>query len=104
MVTQSANAETTKVERSEAAELAAIEGAKISLADAIAAAEKEFGGKAVEAGIEDENGALAYEIELLGPNGEQKVAVDTQTGKATEMAADAEEGDDDEGGENEDAD
>ncbi len=86
--------------QSDATELAALEGAKVSLTDAIAIAEKEGGGKAVDAGFEGENGSYAYEVEVLGANGEQTVLVDAQSGKVTKVAQNADDNDDqDEGDE-----
>lgn len=103
--TQTANAQATTAGQTDASELALVDGAKVSLADAIATAEKEFGGKAADAGLDDENGSLAYEIELLSPNGEQKISVDAMTGKAMAMAkeADGEDQGDDAAGENKEA-
>jgi uncharacterized membrane protein YkoI len=37
----------------------------LAAAQAIAAAENQVGGKAVETGIEDENGTVAFEVEVL---------------------------------------
>lgn len=97
--------------QNDASELAALQGAKVNLAEAIGIAEKEAGGKAVGAGIEDENGQYAYEVEVLGSNGEQEVLIDPASGKVTKIAkADQDEGDEgdegakDEGAENEDDD
>lgn len=97
--------------RGEASELAALQGAKVSLSEAIGIAEKEAGGKAVEAGIDDENGQYAYEVEVLGSDAEQEVLIDPASGKVTKIAkADQDEGDEsdegakDEGAENEDDD
>jgi uncharacterized membrane protein YkoI len=102
--TQTANAQAAKIEQTDPSEFPMIDGAKVSLAEAIATAEKEFGGKAAAAGIDDEKGSLAYEIELLTATGEQKVSVDAATGRAVAMAEkpDAEDEDGD-SGENEEA-
>lgn len=97
---QSSSTTTAPAEQSDAMELAAREGAKVSLADAIAIAEKEGGGKAVDAGFEDENGSYVYEVEVLGANGEQTVLVDANSGKVTKVARNADDNDDqDEGDE-----
>ena len=97
--------------RGEPSELAVLQGAKISLSEAIGIAEKEAGGKAVEAGIDDENGQYAFEVEVLGSSAEQEVLIDPATGKVTKIAkADQDEGDEGdegakgEGAENEDDD
>lgn len=76
---------------------AAIAQARISLADAAQAAERHVGGRAYEAGIEEEHGALFYEVEVAGASGAaQEVRIDAQTGAVLQAsAADAEH---DEGG------
>lgn len=78
---------------------AAIAQARISLADAAQAAERHGGGRAYEAGIEEEHGALFYEVEVAGASGAaQEVRIDAQTGAVQASAADAEhdeDGDDD---------
>ena len=51
--TQTANAQAAKIEQTDPSEFPMIDGAKVSLAEAIATAEKEFGGKAAAAGIDD---------------------------------------------------
>lgn len=84
--TQTANAQAAKTEQTDSSEFPMIDGAKVSLAEAIAIAEKEFGGKAADAGIDDEKGSLTYEVELLTATCEQKVSVDAATGKAAAMA------------------
>jgi uncharacterized membrane protein YkoI len=78
---------------------AAIAQARISLADAAQAAERHAGGRAYEAGIEEEHGALFYEVEVASASGAQEVRVDAQTGAVLQAsAADAdhdEDGDED---------
>jgi uncharacterized membrane protein YkoI len=75
----------------EAQEIAAVLNAKTSLADAIAAAERHTGAKAIETGIENENGAIAYEVKVAKGNTVQDVLVDLNTGKVlTVKAADNE--------------
>lgn len=96
---QSSSTTGAPAEQSDAMELAALAGAKVSLTEAIAIAEKEGGGKAVDAGFEDENGSYAYEVEVLGPNGEQTLLVDGQSGKVTKVAQNADDDDQDEGDE-----
>lgn len=90
---------TGQAEQSDAMEVAALEAAKVSLTDAIAIAEKEVGGKAIDAGFEDENGTYAYEVEILGAKGEQTVLVDADSGKVTNVAQNDDDGDQDEGDE-----
>ena len=52
-------------------ETQALMNAKISIADAIRAAETASKGKAVESGFNDENGAVSYQVEVLMPNGKR---------------------------------
>ncbi len=83
-------------------ETQALMNAKISIADAIKAAEAEGKGKAVDSGLNDENGEISYQVEVVAQDGKRTdVFVDLQTGKVLRMAvADAaEEGGDNEGGE-----
>lgn len=53
---------------------------------AIATAEQAVGGKAVGSGIEDENGAVTFEVEVIKDGAQHKVLIDTQTGKITKQA------------------
>lgn len=89
-----ASAQDTQTGQADPSEFPAIDSAKFSLSDAIASAEKQFGGKAASATIDDESKSLAYEIELLTASGEQKVSVDAASGKASVMASEAETGGD----------
>lgn len=72
-------------------------GARISLAQAIQAAEARTGMKASEAGIDDESGRPYFEVSVGHGQQERTVQVDTQTGQIAKIAADAEEGEDDDG-------
>ena len=69
-------------------ETQAIMNAKIGIADAIRAAETESKGRAVQSGLNDENGAVSYQVEVLMPDGKRTdVFVDLDTGKVLKMAA-----------------
>lgn len=69
-------------------ETQALMNAKISISDAIRAAEMESKGKAVNSGLNDENGAVSYQVEVLTPDGKRTdVFVDLDTGKVLKMAA-----------------
>ena len=69
-------------------ETQALMNAKISIADAIKAAEAEGKGKAVDSGLNDENGDVSYQVEVVAPDGKRTdVFVDLQTGKVLKMAA-----------------
>jgi Peptidase propeptide and YPEB domain len=80
-------------------ETQALMNAKISIGDAIKTAEAEGKGKAVDSGLNDENGEISYQVEVVAADGKRTdVFVDLQTGKVLKMAAaDAAE----EGGDNE---
>ena len=58
-----------------------LSSAKISMSQALAAAEQATGGKAVGTGIEDQDGTVHFEVNILKDNIRQKVVVDTQTGQ-----------------------
>jgi uncharacterized membrane protein YkoI len=68
-------------------ELNAIANAKTSLSQAIAAAEQETGGKAVDTGLENQDGTLAYEVQIAKGNTVQKVLVDLDSGKVIKVTA-----------------
>jgi uncharacterized membrane protein YkoI len=72
-------------ENESAQERAALINAKTSIAQAIAAAEQQTGGKAIDAGLENENGAMAIAVEVAKDNTVQKVLVDLQTGKVLKV-------------------
>jgi uncharacterized membrane protein YkoI len=87
----------------QAAELQAIQNAKLTIADAAKAAETETGGKAVDVSIGDENGTVAYQVDVALKDGTmQEVRVDPQTGQVLKVSADArdQEGNDKGKGEN----
>jgi uncharacterized membrane protein YkoI len=77
------------------AELARLAQSPTDLAAAIAAAEQETGGKALEAAHEDENGHAIFEVEVVKDNVVQQVKVDGATGKVMKVSA-AESGDESE--------
>lgn len=73
---------------SSANEAAIIANAKISLSQAIAAAEGTTGGKAVDSGIEDQNGTVHFEVTVLKDGARQKLLVDTVSGEVVKTMAD----------------
>ena len=87
-----ASAQETQSGQADPSEFPVIDSAKVSLPDAIALAEKQFGGKAAAASLDDESKSPAYEIELLTAKGEQKILVDATSGKASVMPAEAKNG------------
>ena len=62
-------------------EAAVLANAKITMAQAIAAAELSAGGKSVGSGIENQDGTAFFEVEVLKNGVQQKVLVDTQSGQ-----------------------
>jgi uncharacterized membrane protein YkoI len=70
-----------KLDREDKAELAAFQTAKQSLIQALKAAEQHTGGKAIDAGLEETEGKVVYEIEVV-KNGElQSVEVNPESGQ-----------------------
>lgn len=67
-------------------EVAVMAAAKISMAQAIAAAEQQLGGKAVGTGIEDQDGSVYFEVEVLKDGTRHKVLIDPQSGKVVKTA------------------
>jgi uncharacterized membrane protein YkoI len=63
------------------AELAALKGAKITLRQAIASAEKANGGRALNAGLEQVRGRAVWEILVQNTTQPQQVHIDPVTGK-----------------------
>ncbi|OYR17466.1 PepSY domain-containing protein [Brucella grignonensis] len=70
------------------AEMQALMGSKISITDAIKAAETAQPGKVAEAQFDLEKGAPAYEISIIAADGtEHDFMVDANTGKVEKRAA-----------------
>jgi uncharacterized membrane protein YkoI len=69
-----------------ASEMAALSNAKISLSQAISAAEQKAGGRAIDAGVNNENGVITYGVEIAKGNTVQMVLVDPATGEVTKIA------------------
>ena len=74
----------------EAKELKLFSQAKISLTEAIKAAEKKVGGKAMEAEVDDESNTVQFEIEILKDGKIHEVMVDGKTGKVRKVSLDDE--------------
>jgi len=62
-------------------EAAALQGAKVSLPEAISIAERQTGGQAYDAGADIKAGHPRIAVETNGPNGVQTVTVDAQSGR-----------------------
>lgn len=80
----------------EAKELLLFSQAKITLTEAIKAAEQKTGGKAIEAEIDDESNKVQFEIEILKDGKIHEVIVDGKTGKVLKVSLDDEANDSDE--------
>jgi uncharacterized membrane protein YkoI len=66
-------------------EIDAIFGAKISISQAIAAAEQATGGKAYSARIDNMNGVVAYEVKTAKTGVLEMVSVDINAGKVVKV-------------------
>ena len=72
-------------------EMTVLRNAKISLAQAITGAEQQSGGKAINAGLNNENGAMTYGVEVIKGNTIQTVLIDINTGQVVKvLSADTE--------------
>ena len=69
------------------AEAAKLKDAQTTLTGAIAAAEQQAGGKAVEAGYESENGRLQLNVAVAKDNAVRDVKIDSATGKVVKIEA-----------------
>jgi uncharacterized membrane protein YkoI len=74
---------------------AAMLAAKVTLTDAIATAEKEAGGKAIEAGMDDQDGTVFIAVSVAQGEKVQKVLIDPQTGKVVKVGAKEDDEEDD---------
>ena len=72
-----------------------MQNAKITMQQAIATAEQAVGGKATGSGIDDENGVVTFEVEVVKDGMGHKVLIDTQTGKITKQVMASADNDDD---------
>ncbi len=66
---------------SETREAMALQDMTLTLPQAIATGERETGGKAFDAGVDVEHGAVRVVVETNGPHGVQTVQVDARTGQ-----------------------
>ncbi|UHS59906.1 PepSY domain-containing protein [Agrobacterium vaccinii] len=73
----------------DAAEFSRIKSAELTLADAIQAAERGGGGKAVNAWLEGEHDTAAFEVEVMTADGSKTVSVDGRSGVVKPIADDA---------------
>ena len=66
--------------RDENREATALQGAKVSLTQAIASAEQQTGGRAYDAGVDVKGSKTLIIVETNGPKGVQTVTIDAQSG------------------------
>jgi uncharacterized membrane protein YkoI len=62
-------------------EATALQGAKVSLIQAITTAEQQTGGQAFDAGVDKKGGQTRIAVETNGPKGVQTVTIDAQSGQ-----------------------
>jgi len=79
-------AQASESKEKEAKELQLYSQAKISLTDAIKAAEHKTGGKAMEAEVDDESSTIQFEVEVLKDGKVHEVKVDGITGKVLKVS------------------
>jgi uncharacterized membrane protein YkoI len=61
--------------------IAAVQAAKVPLGEAIVFAERASGGKVTKIEIDREEGAVAYEVKILGSEGKVRLLLDAATGR-----------------------
>lgn len=71
----------------EVSEAAKLKGGKITLASAVAAAEQQLGGRAIEAGYENENDRSQFHVVVARDHAVSEVKVDSNTGKVVKIEA-----------------
>lgn len=74
-------------ERNDAAELAQLPAGHVTLATAIATAEQQTGGQAIDASFGNENGAKLVEVEVVKGNAVHTVKLDAANGKVVKVTA-----------------
>jgi len=79
-------AQASESKEKEAKDLQLFSQAKISLTDAIKAAEHKTGGKAMEAEVDDESSTVQFEVEVLKDSKVHEVKVDGITGKVLKVS------------------
>jgi uncharacterized membrane protein YkoI len=72
-------------------EQTALQGAKVTLTQAIAVAEQQTGGRAFDAGVDVDKGKARIKVETNGPKGAQTVIIDAESGQVVGTHAGGEE-------------
>jgi uncharacterized membrane protein YkoI len=71
----------SQLDQEDKAELAGLQHATTTLAQAVGTAEKRGVGKAISAGLEETNGKIVYEVMIVKNSSIQKVVIDPKTGQ-----------------------
>ena len=79
-------------EHQDQSDAAVMNAAKVSLAQAIATAEQQTGGKAFDAGVDNENGTARISVQVAGSQGVRTVLIDPATGAVIASRAGGDEG------------
>jgi uncharacterized membrane protein YkoI len=74
-------------ERNDAVEFAKLPAGHVTLAAAIATAEQQTGGQAIDASFGNENGTMLVEVEVANGNAVHTVKLDAASGKVIKVAA-----------------
>jgi uncharacterized membrane protein YkoI len=72
-----------RLDQEDRAELAALHQAKTTLAEAVKAAERHTGGQAIDPGLEQRSGTVAYEIQIVKDGAVHRLKVDPATAQAS---------------------
>jgi len=72
-------------QQDDAQELQRLESSKMSLAQAVQAAESAYKGRAVSASLDMKQASTTFVVEIMNAGGSQSVSVDTETGKLTAL-------------------
>jgi uncharacterized membrane protein YkoI len=71
----------SQLDQEDKAELAGLQQATTTLAQAVDIAERRGAGKAISAGLEETNGKIVYEVHVMKNGSIQKVVIDPKTGQ-----------------------
>ena len=71
----------SELDQEDKAELAGLQQATTTLAQAVDTAERQVAGKAISAGLEETNGKIVFEIMVLKSGSVRKIVIDPKTGQ-----------------------
>ena len=71
----------SQLDREDQAELAGLKDAKVKLDAAIESAERQIGGRAITAGLEERDGKIIYELKIVNPASVLPVTISPGTGE-----------------------